>query len=289
MKSLIRWSATIGLVAGAVLGSLLANSARVLALTAEQVTARLRTVPVFTLTDSQGAPLVATPSEGENRNPVAGVFISRQDALNFLNNLKQKQPQVAQGVQVVPVSLAQIYQMAEQNKQQQNHLTFAFVPVAQEVQQAKTLLQQSGQSVEQFQGVPLFLARTKAASGNNTEGAYLTVKQGDHQVIPVFFSREELQAMLDRLKQVQPDLASTVNVQVVNLEGLIQTLQTSNNQDLNQIVLVPPRESIEFVQSLQQGQGQQGRQTPQAQPTQPQSQNQARPAQPQSTQSQPHQ
>lgn len=57
--------------------------------------------------------------------------------------------------------------------------------------------------------------------------------------------------MLERFKKQKPDLASTVEIQVVNLEGVLQALQTRNDQALNQIVLVPPRESLEFVRSLE--------------------------------------
>jgi hypothetical protein len=272
MKSLIRWSTALGLAGGILLSSAFASGMRLLALTTEQVVERLRPVPVFTLADQQGAPLVAMPSEGENKNPVAGVFINRQDAQTFLDNLKSKNPQVAQGVQVVPVSLAQVFQMANQpqgNTAPQNQLHFAFVPARQQVDAAKTLLQQSGQNADQFRGVPLFVAK---ANGQN--GGYLTVKQGDQQVIPMFFNREEMQTLLDRLRQTQPNMASSVSVQVVNLEGLIQTLQSSNNTELNQIMLIPPQESINFVRSLQgsQNRAPQGQAQPprtQAQPAQP--------------------
>jgi len=46
----------------------------------------------------------------------------------------------------------------------------------------------------------------------------LTIKQANQQVIP-FFNRE-LQTMLDRFKKQQPSLASTIKIQVVNLEGV---------------------------------------------------------------------
>lgn len=65
--------------------------------------------------------------------------------------------------------------------------------------------------------------------------------------------------MLERFKKQQPDLASTVEIQVVNLEGVIQTLQSRNDKQLEQIMLVPPRESVEFVQNLKPAAGQQNR------------------------------
>lgn len=272
MKSLIRWSATLSLIGGVFCSSIFAGAARVLALPAAQVMERLRSVPVFTLANEQGAPLVATPDEGESRQPVAGVFISHQDAETFLNNLKNSNPQAAQGVRVVPVSLADVYQLAQQQGSQQgqqssDQLRFAFIPAQQQVDAAMTLLRQNGQTVERFQGVPLFVAR----SGGQNAG-YLTIRQGDKQVIPVFFDKAELQGVIDRLRQQQPDLASNVSVQVVNLEGLIQTLQTSDNPELNQLLLVPQRSSVDFVRSLQpegqgqgQGQGQQRQQQGQPQ------------------------
>ncbi len=283
MKSFFRWSATFGIVSGVLIGSFWTGAARVLALTAEQVAERLRPVPVFTLANEQGAPLVASPSEGEDRGPVAGVFISRADAEKFLNDLKTRNPQAAQGVRVVPVSLADVYRIAETERTgstpQNQQLRFAFIPAQQQVDAAMTVLREGGQNVSQFQGVPIFVAQ----SGNGDNRGYLTIQQGEQQVIPMFFDKAELQGVLTRLQQSQPDLARNMTVQVVNLEGLIQTLQSSNNQELNQILLVPPRDSIEYVRSLQpQGgqQGQQGQPRQQGQQAQPRTQQQAQPAQP---------
>lgn len=264
MKSFLRWSRNLTLVGGLMLGTLMAGASQVLALTQEQVIERLRSVPVFTLANAEGAPLIAVPTEGEQRNPIASVFINRQDAQEFLDQLKARDPQTAQGISVVPVPLAKIYEygVTQQQQEGQEQLRFAFFPDDQQVQEAQTLLQQQGGQNQEFEGVPLFVARS-----SGEQGGYLTIEQDNQQVIPMFFDRAELQVLLDRLKQVQPDLASTVQVQVVNLEGVIQTLQTSDNQELNRIVLIPPQASREYIRSLQQNQGGQNR--PQAQPAQP--------------------
>lgn len=251
MKSLIRWSATLGVVGSVLLGSLFTAASSVLALTNEQVMERLESVPVFTLTDDQGSPLVASPPDGSEGPPVAGVFISQQDAQSFLENLRTDNPQLAESVQVVPVSLAEVYELAVGEQGNQGQLEFAFIPMRQQVEAATSVLQESGQNPQEFEGVPLFLARS---GGEN--GGYLTIQQGEEQAIPIFFTQEELQAMLTRLQQSQPDLASNIEIQVVNLEGLIDTLQNSDNQELTQIVLVPPRESLEYIRSLQPGAGQ---------------------------------
>jgi nickel transport protein len=251
MKPFLRWSAALSLMGSVMLAGWQAGTQQAFALTDEQVMERLRPVPVFTITDDRGAPLVSAPGQGQGSS-VAGVFISQQDALNFLNTLRQNNPQVAQNVRVVPVSLAEVYELARSSESQNSNLSFSFVPMEQQVQTARTLLQQSGENPEQFSGTPLFVARSTAENGG-----YLSLQQGDEQVMPMFFKREELQAMLDRLQQQQPDLVNQMTIEVVSLEGVIQTLQENNDPELTQILLVPPRETIDYIRSLQSPQGQQ--------------------------------
>lgn len=252
MKSLVRWSATAGLVATTFVSSLAIGGLRVLALTPEQIVQKLRPIPVFTIADNKGAPLVATPPQGQQGKPVAGLFISRQDAQAFLENLKNRNSALAKDVRVVPVSLAEVYQMEQSGKGKPNELDFAYVPSKQQVDTALTLLRQGGQQVNQFNGTPLFVARAGQDKG------YLTVQQGNQAVIPMFFNKEELQVLVDRFKQQQPNLAKTVDIQVLNLEGLMEALQKQNDPQLDKIVLIPPRDSIQYVQSLVQQQRQPG-------------------------------
>ncbi|HEY9641994.1 MAG TPA: Tic22 family protein [Coleofasciculaceae cyanobacterium] len=273
MKSLIRLGTTIGLVGAVLLGSLFTGATRALALTQEQVMTSLQTVPVFALMNQQGGILLATPTQGDNKTPVAGIFIDGQDAQNFLNKLKQNNPQASEGAQVVPISLAKVYQLSQEKKDQ---VQFIFIPSEQQVQAAQAVLQQSGQQNAEFQGVPLFAARS-----SDPDGAYLTIQQGNRQIVPMFFNRQELQALLDRLKQAQPELAAKMSVQVINLEGFISTLQSSNNNDLTQIQLDPADSSIEFTRAFQQANPNFGQAANQQQP-QGQQRAQQRPSQPNS-------
>jgi nickel transport protein len=246
MKSLVRWSATLGLVGAALVGSFGTENLKALALPEQQVMEKLQPVPVFTVTDPQGAPLVATIPNGQNKpQSVAGVFISQKDAQAFIQRLQKEKPDVAKNVQVVPVSLAQIYKLKQENQSKPDGLNFAFIPAQQQVQSAQTIVSQSGKQGQQFQGTPLFVAR------GGKENGYLTVQEGNKSVIPFFFDKEQLQAMIDRFKQQKPDLASTVKVEAVPLEGVIYTLQTSNNQELNSIMIVPSQEAIAYLRTLQ--------------------------------------
>ena len=245
MKSMIHWSTTLGLVGGAIMGSSVIGSMPVMALPQEQIVQKLGPVPVFTITDNKGAPLVASVPNSKEKGSLAGVFINQKDALAFVEQLKTKNPQLAKTVRVVPVSLGEIYKLDQANQNKPNSLNVAYVPSKQQVTAALALLKQSGQKVNQFNGTPLFVAKAGKEKG------YLTIKQANQQVIPFFFNKEELQTMLERFKKQQPNLASTIEIQVVNLEGVLKTLQTGNDQQLNQIMLIPPRESIQFVRSLQ--------------------------------------
>lgn len=255
MKSFIRRSAALtSLVGGLWLGLLALDQTRALALTETQVVERLRPVPVFAITDANGTPLVATPEEGQaESSSVTGVFISQQDAQQFLDNLKTQQPQLAGNVRVTPVSLAEIYQLAVANSDNSAALQFYFVPMDQQVQSAITVLERNGQNGEDFEGVPLFFAES------TQEGGYLTIQQGDQRVIPIFFSQEDLQGMLARITQQEPTLASQMRVQVTSLENLIGILQQEDSEDLNRIVLVPPRETLDYIRTLQPAAGGQPR------------------------------
>lgn len=253
MKSLVRWSATVGLVGTTLIGSLLAGSLQALALTQDQILKKLEQIPVFTIANAQGAPLVAAPPQGQKGAPVAGVFISQRDAQTFLDNLKSKNPSLAQGVRVVPVSMAEVYKLEQANKSKPERLDFAFVPVKQQQDTALALLKQTGQSINEFPGVPLFVAVGGAEKG------FLTIQRDNkEQIIPLFFNKEDLQSLIDRFKREQPN--QTVEVRVLfNLQGLINTWQSKNDPAFNQMVLIPPRDSLEYLRTLQPG-------SPQARP-----------------------
>jgi nickel transport protein len=144
------------------------------------------------------------------------------------------------------VSLAEVYQMEQDSQKNPDQpVEFDYVPIQSEVQSALQLLQNKGEEADKFNGVPLFLATGGAENG------YLTIQQGGNQIIPLFFQKEELDNMLGRLGARQPDLAASVEIQVVNLQGVINLLRNSDDEQLNQIVLVPPRESIEYIRKLQ--------------------------------------
>ncbi len=271
MKSLMRFGTSLGLIGTAVVGAMVIGSARAQALPDNQIIEKLQPIPVFTITNQQGAPLVASPQQGESGAPVAGVFMSQQDAQAFLTRLGSNNPDLVRGVQVVPISLGDVYKMSRQRGNPQDRLEFAYIPTQQQVDVAKQLLtQRGGPNAANFQGVPLFIAK------GGRDNGYLTIQQGNEKIIPVFFEKQGLQNLIDRFKQQQPNEAVNVTIEVINLEGMIQTLQQSNDQQLNKLVLIPSRDALASIQAYLQNQarangGNPGQpQRPNAQPVSPQ-------------------
>jgi Tic22-like family len=269
MKSLVRWSATVGLVGATLVGSLVASGLQALALTPEQIVQKLRTIPAFTLADKQGAPLVAAPTTGQKGTPEAPIFISQKDAQAFLEGLKTRNPNLAKEVKVVPVSLAEVYQLGKANQGKPDQLVFTYVPTKQQVDSAVAVLKQNGQQVNQFNATPLFALGQKKGDGIG----FLTLPRENQRVIPMFFEKEQVQALLTQLKQKVQNLPADVQIQVIPLENVLQEMQSSNNKDpknqefLSQIELVPSVESIQFIQSIQKAAPAQNK--PQASPSKP--------------------
>jgi nickel transport protein len=237
MQPLARWTLIWAWVGSSVLVPVFIpafiRSGQVLALPEDEIVGKLRAVPVFILTNAEFKSLVATPPNSPNKSPVAGAFISHQDAQTFLETLKTRNPELAKHVRVVAVSMGEIYKLSQKDKTKPGYLAFTYMPMQKQVDTAVALLKQSGQQVKEFNGVPLFVAR-----GGQDKG-YLTIQQGNQQIIPLFFKKEELQILLERVKKTQPKLAANIDIQVLNMEELLKTLKTDNNPKLQQISFKP--------------------------------------------------
>lgn len=278
MKSIFRKGASLAIVGGTLLSSLVIGTLEVLALSQEQILQKLAPVLVFTINNENGQTVIREIRNQQQNSTakVAGIFISQKDAQDFLNKMKTENPQLANNMQVVPRSLADIYQLEEANKNKPEALNFAYVPTKQQVDSALTVLRQSGQNIQEFNGVPLFVL----SGGPNKN--YLAAQRGNQQIIPFFFSKEEVQAEAERIKKQQPDLASSLQIDVVPLEGLIEAWKNRKEEWLSKIELIPAKESRDLLRTLL-------TEMQQNNPNRPASGNPAAPAQnsPQNNQSRP--
>jgi len=235
MKSLIRWTATVGLVGTTMLTSLLGSYSKALALPEEQIVRTLQFVPVFAIADDQGEFLVTVV---EKEQKVMGVFISQQDAQNFLERLKKENPQVPSKFKVQAFSLAQVYKM-QASQTDQNRLIIPFVPKESEVESAKKLLSERGQPYPG--GVPLFVP-TKGKESN-----FLPLSRNNQIFFPFFFEKATALQMVEQYKKDNPAEAATVKIDVIPLENVIASLQQSNDEVLTKILLFPSQEMLNFI------------------------------------------
>jgi hypothetical protein len=252
MKSLVRWGTTLGLIGSTLLGTVVSINAPVLALSEQQVKEKLDSVPVYLITNSQGLPLSRPlpEAQGQKGGSVTGVYMSQKEAQSFikeLQNVKEKDPKMTEMVkslQVTAVPLGVIYQQLQSSKGKPDRLLFAFKPVEQEIKAAMDLLRQSGQQVNQFKSVPVFAVRFAPDKG------YVPIKlpSDTQEIVPLFLSKQDALGLLGQVKGQFPK----ADIQVVDVDGVIKTLQDKNDEWLNRVVLVPSAESRDYIKTLPQ-------------------------------------
>lgn len=238
MKSLQRWSVRFSLLSGAIASMLWGMTSSVLALPQSQIIQKLQEVPVFTVANEKGVPLVA---RRENNSSVARVFMSQKEATEYVTQLKKEKPKLGKKAQIQITSLGRVYQIDKEYDGKSNDLDFTFVPMKEQVKSAISLLQKQGKEVNKFPGVPVFIAR-------QNEG-YLSAKGANgKQILPIFFEKDQLQSRINQLKKDNPQKAKSVTIEVKSLESVLQTLENNENEVLKKIVFYPSQESIEFIQ-----------------------------------------
>jgi hypothetical protein len=253
MKSIVRLGLTLSLLGGTVFGPSLIHTSPAFALPEADALKRLEPVPVFTLTNGQGVPILATVADPKNKAKqlqIATFFMSQQDAQTLLTTLKTQKPDLGKDAKILSLSMRQAYDIKIKNKSKADTLVFEFLPPKQQVDAALAILKQDGQNVKDFPDIPLFFAIGGADKG------LLTLEQGKEKVIPFYFNKQDLQGMLDQLKQRDPKLSSTTKVQVTSLSKIVDSLMKENSAGIQQITLVPDRAALQYA--LQQQGGQKG-------------------------------
>ena len=253
MKSLVRWGTTLGVVGSTLLATVTSGIAPVIALSEQEIKSKLDNIPVWLITNPQGLPLSRPLPEQNGKKvggSVTGVYMSKQEAQTFISDLqkvKDKDPKMTQMVkslQVTPVPLGVIFQQVQKSKNEPNRLLFAFKPVDKEVQGAMNLLKKSGQQVKQFRSVPTFLVRFAP------DKSYVPIKLGDQkseqEVVPVFFSMQDANNLLNQVKPKFPK----ADIQVVDVDGILSTLQEKNDPWLDRVVFFPNPEARQYIQTL---------------------------------------
>ncbi|MEM1393253.1 MAG: Tic22 family protein [Cyanobacteria bacterium P01_D01_bin.116] len=253
MKSLVRWGATLGLVGSTLLGTVTSGIAPAIALSEQEIKSKLDNIPVWLITNPQGLPLsrpLAQQDGKKTSGSVTGVYMSKQEAQAFISELqkvKDKDPkmnQMVKSLQVTPVPLGVIFQQVQKTKNEPNRLLFAFKPVDKEIKGAMNLLKKSGQQVKQFRSVPVFIVRF--APDKSYVPIKLGEKKAEEEVVPLFFSMQDANNLLNQVKPKFPK----ADIQVVDVDGILNTLQEKNDPWLDKVLFFPNPEARQYIQKL---------------------------------------
>ena len=250
MKSIVRLGLTLSLLGGTVLGSSLVQPAAVLAMPEVDALKRLDPIPVFTITNPQGIPILASVPNTKDKTKkvqIATFFLSHQDAQALLTTLKAQNSDVAKDAKILALSMHQAYDIKTKNKAKADTLIFEFLPPKQQIDAALAVLKQNGQNVKEFNDIPLFFAT------GGTDKGLLTIEQGSNKAIPFYFNQSDLQSMLDQLKTRDPKLSSTTKMQVTTLSKIVDSLIKESGAGIQQITLVPDRAALQYALQQQNG------------------------------------
>lgn len=252
IKSLVQWGSRVSLMGtlllSPVVGLSLMPSAAV-AIPEAQIERKLQGIPVYTISDEQGVLLtVSVPRNQENpdegRVSLTRVFISETDAEGFLAQVRERNPEIPQGMSARAIPLSEVYKLHQEYKDAEEPLIFQFQPKETQVAQARTVLQEQGEAelANEFRGVPLFMAKAGEDQG------YLTIQNGDRQAVLAFFDHGDLEQALAEYKKQNTDASSEIVIQVTTLERLMDLLITEDDPFLQKVELIPTPESRDFLQ-----------------------------------------
>jgi nickel transport protein len=241
MRKLLQTSFISALVGGGLLATSLLTSKMAWALSDEAIVRKLQQVPVFIILNADGQPLTASAeNDAEDEVKVPVVFIDGETAESFLEQAQTEDD----SAQVALVDLGTLYQETILNEEDATPLLY--FPIDEEVTAATSLQ-------SDFRGVPLFIAR------QGTDGPYLTINQDGESSLPMFFSRDDLQTLLDRYAETNQAAVDGISVQVLSLEWLLNAMVENEDPELDaqldQIRLFPSTDVLEYIRSQQEEAG----------------------------------
>lgn len=217
-------------------------------LTEKEITEKLSYIPVFTITNSKGSPLIATEKvEGQDRS-LAGAFTLPSDAQAFIDNLKDRDPKLSQDLRVTPISLAEAYKMNAENAGNKQGIVFSYISSEEQSSVALDMLKQKGNKInadDKFQGIPLFISKLKDNKG------YITIEKDGKQVIPIFFEKAEVESLTNRFKQKSPEKANLVEIDVTSLEVILGIIADNKDPIVKDLFLIPDKAAIDYVAKQQ--------------------------------------
>jgi hypothetical protein len=249
-KSLVKLAA-IASVAGAIAVSPI-FTLKAEALTEAQVLERLGSIPVFTITDDKGAPLLGAVPPQPNVKPddsqLLFFFLSPDEAQMMLTQVKKSNPDVGKKAQIVVRSMNDAYQVIRQNKDKK--VVFQFIPSKASIDSARTILVSQGIAADKIPNVPVFFATGGQANSQGLLTMSIDQNGKKEQVVPFFLDKTDLQGLLDRASKEQPNVAKATKIQVASLFQVLDSMVSKDNKsnpEVESFQFVPSRTSFEYI------------------------------------------
>eukprot|EP00190_Bangiopsis_sp_CCMP1999_P002704 CAMPEP_0198731952 /NCGR_PEP_ID=MMETSP1475-20131203/33015_1 /TAXON_ID= ORGANISM="Unidentified sp., Strain CCMP1999" /NCGR_SAMPLE_ID=MMETSP1475 /ASSEMBLY_ACC=CAM_ASM_001111 /LENGTH=314 /DNA_ID=CAMNT_0044494981 /DNA_START=126 /DNA_END=1070 /DNA_ORIENTATION=- len=206
---------------------------------------RLRPVPVFAITDQEGRPFLAEVDNVQDGEQASVFFFSYEDAEQVLDKLKRQGHEITRNAEINVVALDEAYEKARgkplpsgiiNERGKEISVVFRFYADTREMREAGRLLKKEGVSQDMLPQVPVFLAQG------------LTIRLGKDFVVPLYFSKEDLEETWQNVRQKTPDMPRSPAVHVVDLIKVLEVLE--NDMQGNIIGFFPSRKSIEKVRAM---------------------------------------
>ncbi len=241
MEFLTNKSTALSLISSIFISSICAFNQQALAMPEAEIVDKLRTIVVFAIVNEQGSPLITLVDNKIREKPV---FVSKNDAQGFINRRQAlSKSELVEQLQVRAVSLADIYQITQEDSQKLNSPRFRLTPRSNTVFSAREI--SDGREI--FQVVPLFYVYTKQDS---LQISYLERKEGNKSVIPLFFEKKAAEEMIAKFQQEHPNLTLQLEIGFTSLEVILERFEREDNETVRKMVLEPTEESLEFLRSL---------------------------------------
>lgn len=263
-----RMSKVSVLLAGSFWGASLLTSPLALALTQDEIVNKLQPIPVFLILNSEGRPLSASTSETDNADRIPTVFVDLETAQSYLGRAQEADD----SAEINITSLGTLYEQTI-NESSHQPTPLLYFPSQADLQEAVKV------NPDYKGDVPLFYAvRQVEQTGENGEtvkvGNLIRIRDGNNQVQwPVFFSRDDLQMMIDRFVEQNPNDANNIAVEVMPLSGLIAAMNdnqdTALQEQLSQLRLFPSSDVLNEIQPHSSGTAPGGSTPSQSAPAQP--------------------
>ncbi|AGY57471.1 Tic22 family protein [Gloeobacter kilaueensis] len=240
------WRQAVWLVLSIALFTFSVAALPVLALSEDQLVAKLNAVPVFTIIDAKGSPLLLIPKQQKDIG-ILNFYLDSTLAQQAIKLVKDQNPDKGKVYQVASTALGRAYTAIKQEREKKDSkVRFQFLSSPASIQYAYQVAKKKDPNLKNFQGVPVFFL-----TGGDRRGI-LTLKRNGQEFLPMFFSEVDLQRNLAALRKGRSDLPGNLSVEVATLDSVVGTmLSGQSDKDAEKITFIPSRAALEYAKTLQ--------------------------------------